>query len=253
MTTDRDAPTRPTFYTRWLSPEGYLGLHLVAGFAIALTAGFAFDFIEDKVFKSPATIALDTWGQQVAHRLQTPWLTRVMLFASWVGNPSTITTLTVVVAALLYFYAHSKRRLTAFVAAMGGGSLLNVLLKNYYQRPRPSMYDPLSVAHGYSFPSGHSMGSMLFFASLAYVVYFTIESHRGWRLAAVALCFVTVFVIGTSRVYLGVHYLSDVAAGFVAALGWIGVCLTGTEGWVRWRDWRRRRRPTNGTNPHEVS
>jgi membrane-associated phospholipid phosphatase len=252
MTTE-GAPKRPTLYTRWLSPEGYLGLHLIAGFAIALTAGFAFDLIEDRVFNSPATTALDAWGQQVAHATATPALTEFMRAASWVGNPPTIAALTAVVAALLYFYAHSKRRLIAFLAAMGGGSLLNVLLKNYYQRPRPSLYEPLASVHGFSFPSGHSMGSMLFFASLAYVVYFTIESRRRWRVAVVVLCFVAVFVIGTSRVYLGVHYLSDVVAGFVAGLGWIGVCVTGTEGWVRWRDWRKTKRPTNDTNLHEGS
>ena len=62
---------------------------------------------------------------------------------------------------------------------MTGGPLLNVLLKSHYQRPRPTAFDHLVEAGGFSFPSGHSMGSMLFFGTLAYVVYFTILRRSG--------------------------------------------------------------------------
>ena len=55
------------------------------------------------------------------------------------------------------------------------------------------------------------------------------------------LCVLVILCIGASRVYLGVHYLSDVLAGFAAGLCWVAVCLSGTEAWVRWRDWRRKR------------
>jgi membrane-associated phospholipid phosphatase len=238
---------RAGFYERWLSPEGYLGLHLVAGFALALAAGWVFDFVEDWVFGSSTTIAADARAQALAQYFQTPGLTRVALAVSFLGNSPTVAVLTVVVAAVL-FRLRSHRRLYMFLATMIGGSLLNVALKLYFHRARPTEFPRLTTAHGYSFPSGHSMGSMLFYGSLAYVVYFTIERHRAWRVAAVAACLTLVVLVGGSRVYLGVHYLSDVVAGFAAGLFWICVCLSGTEAWVRIRDWRRgRRAPEEGT------
>ena len=62
------------------------------------------------------------------------------------------------------------------------------------------------------------------------------------RVLSAALCVSFAVLIGASRVYLGVHYLSDVIAGFAAAFCWIAICLAATEGWVRWRDWRSARR-----------
>jgi undecaprenyl-diphosphatase len=82
--------------------------------------------------------------------------------------------------------------------------------------------------------------------SLALVVYYSIARHRGGRAAAVVLCMLLVVLVGGSRVYLGVHYLTDVLAGFAAGLAWICVCLSATEAWVRVRDWRRRRRAPPG-------
>ena len=231
---------RPTFYTRWLSPEGYLGAHLVVGFLVALVMGLLFDYVEDEVFDAEATLAADAGAQELVRRIASPALTSAMRLLTHLGDTGVLVGLSAVVSVVLGLQ-HSKRRLYAFLATMIGGSLLNVLLKNYYQRARPSTLGELATAHGFSFPSGHSMGSMLFFGSLAYVVYFSIDRGRAWRALAVLLCIVATLVVGFSRVYLGVHYFSDVVAGFAAGLCWIGVCLSGTEGWVKWRDWRRGR------------
>lgn len=241
-----------THFARWLSPEGYLGLHLIVGFAVVLATGILFTFIVREVFTADATLAADAWAQAVAQSMRSAWMTDLMRFASWVGAAWTLTVLSVGVGLLLYVRG-SHRRLYAFAATMGGGSLLNVLLKLYYQRARPSDFPPLDVAHGFSFPSGHSMGSMLFFGSLAYVLYFSLEgdTRRRFGLPAVVLCALVTVVVGFSRIYLGVHFLSDVIAGFSGGLFWIGVCISGTEAWVRWRDWRRNRRNRIGPGSDE--
>ncbi len=231
---------RTGLYARWLSPEGYLGLHLVVGFLVALATGFTFDLIKDRVMEAPATLAADTSAHAFVQSIQSPALTTVMRTITFFGNTSTLTVLTVAVAVWLAA-RHSRRRLYMFIATMTGGPILNMLLKTHYQRPRPTAFPFLTHADGFSFPSGHSMGSMLFFGSLAYVVYFTFERDRVWRITAVALCLALVVLVGGSRIYLGVHYLSDVVAGFTAGLFWIAVCLSATEGWVRIRDWRRAR------------
>jgi undecaprenyl-diphosphatase len=232
---------RPTLYARWLSPEGYLGAHLVVGFVVMLAAGFAFVEISEEVFESTTTLAVDAWAQSAAARIATPALTSAVVAITTLGNSPVLTVLSIAVAVWLGL-AHSKRRLVAFVATMAGGSLMNLALKAFFRRERPFEVSHLTHADGFSFPSGHSMGAMLFFGSLAYVLYFTLEVHRVWRIAAVVLCVLATVAIGLSRVYLGVHYLSDVVAGWIAALCWIAVCLTGTEAWIKWRDWRRGRR-----------
>ncbi len=226
---------------RWLSPEGYLGLHLLVGFALALAAGFVFNAIRDRVFQAPTTIAVDVWAEQLVGHLRWAPLTEVMRIVTFFGNTGTLAVFTGAVVTVLAL-RRSNRRLYMILATMGGGALLNLILKTHFQRPRPVELPALVHASGYSFPSGHSMGSMLFYGSLAYVVYFSFDHRRSLRIAAVAACLALVALVGGSRVYLGVHYLSDVLAGFAAGLCWICVCLSGTEGWVRLRDWRRLRR-----------
>jgi undecaprenyl-diphosphatase len=211
---------------------------------LALLAGILFTFIAREVFTAEVTLAADAWAQSAAQSLRSPAVTWVMLAASWLGASGPLTGLSIAVGLVLFFQG-SHRRLYAFAATMAGGSLLNVLLKLYYQRARPSDFPPLDVAQGFSFPSGHSMGSMLFCGSLAYVLYFSLEgagARRRLGIPAIILCGFAILLIGLSRIYLGVHFFSDVIAGFTGGLFWIGVCVSGTVGWVRWRDWRRSRR-----------
>jgi len=246
------AAPRVGVLARWVSPEGYLGIHLVVGFLVALVTGLIFTFIQDEVFESPVALAVDVRAQEIALAMQRPWLTAVMRAVTFFGNTSTLTALTVAVAVVL-LASGSRRRLVMFLATMIGGPLLNLLLKTHFHRARPSAFPHLTHAGGYSFPSGHSMGSMLFFGSLAYVLYFSLEKHRRLRVAAVAACLALVVLVGGSRIYLGVHYLTDVLAGFTVGLFWICVCLAATEGWIRVRDWRRKRQSTNPTNLREGS
>ena len=230
---------RPSFYRRWLSPEGYLGLHLVIGLFLAVATAVAFEYIEDKVFSTGDIRLADARAQLLARRIVSPRLTVIMQTISMFGTLPALVSLSLAVIAWL-LKVKSHRRLYAFVATMAGGAVLNALLKLYYHRARPD--SPLVLAHGYSFPSGHSMTAMAFYGTLAYVIYFSAEGHRIVRIIAVAACALMVIAIGASRIYLGVHYFSDVVAGYAAGLCWASVCISGVEAWVRWTDWRRKRR-----------
>jgi membrane-associated phospholipid phosphatase len=230
---------RPSFYQRWLSPEGYLGLHLVIGLFLALATAVVFTYIEDKVFSTGDIRLADARAQVLARQIVSPRLTLIMQTISMFGTLPALVSLSLAVIAWL-LKVKSHRRLYAFVATMAGGSLLNGLLKLYYHRARPD--SPLVLAHGFSFPSGHSMGAMCFFGSLAYVIYFTIETHPVWRITVGIACGLAVLAIGASRIYLGVHYFTDVVAGYAAGLFWMAVCFTGVEAWVRWRDYQAARR-----------
>ena len=239
MTTPAQPVHRPSFYRRWLSAEGYLGLHLVVGLFLAAGAAVVFDYIADAVFSTHDIRMADAQAQLVARRLISPRMTAVMQTISMFGTFPALASLSLAVIAWL-LKAKSHRRLYAFIATNAGGYILNQLLKLYFHRARPE--SSLVLSHGFSFPSGHSMGAMCFFGSLAYVIFFTIERRHVWRIVAVVACALCVVAIGGSRIYLGVHYFTDVVAGYTGGLFWMAVCFSATEAWVRWHAYRASRR-----------
>lgn len=96
---------------------------------------------------------------------------------------------------------------------------LNLLLKNIVQRPRPNEFRMISET-GYSFPSGHSMVSMAFYGYLIYLIYKNVENKK-IKWTSISILSIIILTIGTSRIYLGVHYTSDVLAGFIIAISYL--------------------------------
>ncbi len=113
------------------------------------------------------------------------------------------------------------RRATYFGLAVGGSALLNLLAKAVFVRERPSLWLSIAPEHSYSFPSGHAMGAMSLAATIVLLVWYT-----PWRWPALVLGLAFTAWVGASRVYLGVHFPSDILAGWTAALAWVsGVYL----------------------------
>src|SRR6185503_3049979 len=111
-----------------------------------------------------------------------------------------------------------------WIVAIGGGELLNFLLKLLFERSRPVFTNPIIVEQFFSFPSGHAMMSMIGYGMLAYFVLLRV-SNRWARLAVVLIAAIIIILIGFSRIYLGVHYFSDVLAGFAAGGLWLTACV----------------------------
>jgi membrane-associated phospholipid phosphatase len=138
-----------------------------------------------------------------------------LLFSSlgylWLVVPADV--LLVVGLALKRWYRES-----VFAAvAIAGSALLNLGAKQIYGRARPELWEPLVTEHSLSFPSGHAMGSM----TLAWVaILLAWRTRRRWLVLALGLLFT--LLVGMSRIYLGVHYPSDVLAGWIAAIVWVG-------------------------------
>ena len=117
--------------------------------------------------------------------------------------------------------------------ALAGSGLLNVAAKHYFGRARPSLWESIAPESTFSFPSGHAMGSMTLAAVLVLLAWPT-----RWRWWVLGLAAAFVLMVGASRIYLGVHYPSDILAGWAAALAWVmGVYLVLFRG-LR-RPWQR--------------
>jgi undecaprenyl-diphosphatase len=123
-----------------------------------------------------------------------------------------------------------RRRLLALVwlFAMIATAVLNLSLKSAFGRERPWWRDSVIDENTHSFPSGHSMGSVIGFGLLAYFLILALSDRRE-RIAVVVVAAVLALTIGFSRIYLGAHYCSDVVAGFAVGGAWLSVCISSTE------------------------
>lgn len=148
-----------------------------------------------------------------------PWFAVLTRLA----NTSTLTGLGVLVAMLLLL---RNRPVLAWlwVLAVGGNGLLNPALKHLYGRARPLAEHAYLLASGYSFPSGHSSAAVVAYGMLACLAQRSLPAR--WRPAAIGVAVLMIGTVGTSRLFLGVHFASDVLAGFASGTAWLGGCLT---------------------------
>lgn len=101
---------------------------------------------------------------------------------------------------------------------------LNIVLKNIIGRERPPEVDRLVFADFYSFPSGHAMSAITFYGFIVYLCFILIK--KAWlKYSIITLCLIVTMLIGLSRVYLGVHYPSDILAGYIAGIAWLMFCI----------------------------
>jgi membrane-associated phospholipid phosphatase len=216
-----------------LSPEGYLGLHLTVGLLVILAAGWWFGDIAEDMSRNAGTRLLDNRVASWFHEHATPALTHIARFVSFFGSVGFVAVASTC-AALVLIIRKSWYQLLALALAVGGGSLLNILLKHFFHRQRPVLENPLITLSSFGFPSGHTMGSTLFYGLLAL---FVAQAIRNWRVRLLAFCMATLFValIGLSRIYLGAHYLTDVLGAIAVGLAWLAFCWTGVETLRRWR------------------
>ena len=162
----------------------------------------------------------------VVEHLRAPWLTPVMEAFSGLATPAALVTIVAVVAA----FAPRARYGAVCAANLVLVTVLNQVLKLLVQRPRPEGFR-LAEATGFSFPSGHSMVAMAFFGLLIWMVWRTGRS-RAVRVGCTAVFAALIALIGLSRIYLGVHYASDVLAGFCAALAWLVLFTRAAAPWL---------------------
>jgi membrane-associated phospholipid phosphatase len=206
------------------SPKGFLSLHLLAGILVFVTMILTLAKIsEDVVNNEPLPLA-DIQFSNWLHSHGSPLLTKAMLVATSFG--STVTVTCIAVALGLYLIWRRQFYWLAVVAAsVGGGALLNRLLKYAFQRPRPHFDDPILRLTSYSFPSGHTMAATVLYGVIAAYLFARTRDWR-WRVLIILSASLLIALVGFSRIYLGAHYLSDVLAAMAEGLAWMSLCLT---------------------------
>lgn len=158
------------------------------------------------------------WDQAIAlaiHHLASPWLTEIVRFVTFTGGYGAY----LIFAILVVWFVqqnHSDWAVLLAICFIGSG-LLNLLLKALFVRPRPTLFTPLILVSGYSFPSGHSIAGITLYGVVAFFLWQ--ERHYAWAVVAALWG----LLVGLSRIYLGVHYPSDVLAAWMAGALWIYV------------------------------
>ncbi|MGE0348426.1 phosphatase PAP2 family protein [Hydrogenophaga sp.] len=154
--------------------------------------------------------------------------TVLRFFGLWtqLGDPWPLTLLVMMVALVLLLRRYTSLALGWAVTCAGGG-LLNRLLKSIFERVRPLHDHGFAQADGYSFPSGHTSGSLVVYGMLAYLCLRLLPPR--WHLGGVLLAATLAFTVGWSRVILQVHWASDVIAGFAFGVAWLTLCITAIE------------------------
>jgi membrane-associated phospholipid phosphatase len=207
-----------------LSPPARLGIHLAIGALLLVAAAWLFGAIAEDVATGDRLTVLDAVVAQWLHRHATAPLTQAMLVVSNLHSTVAIACYAAL-AAVALGRKRDWRRLVTVVVCVAGGLALNVLMKLAFHRARPVFDQPLLTLSSYSFPSGHVAASTIFYG-LAVAWVFTRPTRWRWRALAVVGALAMVSLVAFSRMYLGVHYLSDVAAAFAEGVAWLAICLS---------------------------
>ncbi len=205
----------------WRERGGRPFLVFAATLAAAMGALWGFLAIVDALADHEGVYYLDFHVRHLVTRWVRPDLTVWAIRITEVGSVPGTTALVVLVSAVLWL--RGKRWAVArLLFATATGTLVFTGLKLLFHRPRP--VDRLVPATGYSFPSGHAFMAMVFYGTLIYLAW-TESQSRAVRAVATTLGALMIVLIGMSRIYLGVHWLTDVTAGYLAGFLWLCVSL----------------------------
>jgi len=206
------------------SRRAELTLRLGVGALLLVAAAWLFGAIAEDVVSSDRLTVLDVEIARWLRAHATPEATRWLLLVTDLHSTIAVSCYAAVVGAALTWRRHWRHLATVFVC-VGGGLVLNVLMKLAFHRARPVLDEPLLTLASYSFPSGHVAGSTLMYGLV--VAWTFTRTRRPLARAAVALAAAgAIALVAFTRMYLGVHYLSDVVAAFAEGVAWLALCLS---------------------------
>jgi undecaprenyl-diphosphatase len=205
----------------------YLGLHLTIGFLVSVVGLWVFSVIAEDVVHQETLTRLDltvfTWIR--AHA--TPASYGFWSVISALGSGFALTVL-VLGVGLLFLFQRRWVALAGWGVASAGAGLLDGALKLLFHRPRPPGAADFLTHLSWSFPSGHAMGSLVGYGMVAYLLVLSAR-RSSVRVGVVLGAVLLILAIGVSRLYLGVHYTSDVMGGYAVGTLWLSACISGLE------------------------
>ena len=223
-----------------LSPSGYMGLHLTLGMIAIMATSWCFDEIAEGIAGEGTLAAWDVHAAALVQGSASPALTQAAKIISWFGSVAFLT-IASIIAAIVFVRNRWFDALLGLALTMLGGSVLNTILKHFFERQRPIFENPLVNLTTFAFPSGHTMGATLFYMFIAAVVAYAMKS-RPIRILAFSCAMLIVALIGATRIYLGAHFFTDVLGAIVAGLAWLAFCWTAVETLRKWRKRKERQR-----------
>lgn len=211
-----------------LGSRAYIGVHSLIGLVCLAVCIGLLDEVLESVLADGDVVRWDIRTVAQVHAQATPLGTKLFYAITLLGAPPLMGAIVMALAVSLLL----RRRRTlavAMVAAGFGDAALNLLLKHTVHRARPTFGTRFLNGESFSFPSGHTMGATVVYGMLAYLlVTYVVRSPVRRALVALA-AWLVVALIAASRIYLGVHYPTDVAGGFLAGAAWLTVCITAAE------------------------
>lgn len=210
-----------------LSPKGFLGIHLSVGLLLSIVFIITFSRLAKSIMANEPLAGMDYWVNENILYFRTPLVNTIMIIITQLGNQVFI----LICSAIIIFYMFLKGKIDiviSYITAIIGGGILNFILKIAIQRERPISETTLIEVAGFSFPSGHAMLSVIFYGMITYLLIREVKSLK-LDLFIVLLAIFIIFLIGFTRIYLQVHYLSDVIAGYIGGLFWLTINVISLE------------------------
>jgi len=208
---------------QWLSLRNLIRL---IGLGVAIMSFTVFIEITEEMLEQESD-AIDEYLLLLVQQFHYPWLTQIMIAVTFLGQPWVLFVLCLLVVIALAYYQQHLEAWSVMIAA-GGVGIINALLKLLFARERPQLWEHAVTVHSYSFPSGHAMGSLVVYGMLGYLLWYY---GRRWRWLSLSFIGFLILAIGLSRLYLGVHWPTDVAAGYIAGLVWLIASILSLEVW----------------------
>jgi len=199
-----------------------LKLQLTTAFMISLLSLICFSCMAILISKQKI-VSFDSAVISFIQGLESPLLTDIMKFFTFIGSTVSVAVLAMGALFFLYIVLGHRSELILLIAAVLGSNLLFITLKLFFQRARPDLHRLIEVS-GYSFPSGHATNACTLYGILAFLLWRHIPTRLG-RTILVIISIIMILTIGISRIYLGVHYPSDIIGGYCISAFWLTVLI----------------------------
>lgn len=213
-----------SFIKKRLSFIDPYGFYFSAGIILSLVAFLYFLAITQDVLAKDPFVEADIRFMNLVASLRSIAVAKILLLFTYLGNWQFIISLGVI-ATIALLLLKEKRKLTFLIIGVAGGELLYAVFKLLLHRARPDMGFSLVSRNGYAFPSGHAIMSLIFYGMISYGFF---KMFKKWwlKLLLVILAIVLIFIVGFSRVYLGVHWISDILAGWTLGIAFLILLIT---------------------------